>query len=57
MVGWAAGLLVIALVAAVFGFTALAGAATGVAQVIFWIFIALFAIAVVVRIIRGKPPT
>jgi uncharacterized membrane protein YtjA (UPF0391 family) len=57
MLGWAAGLLVIALVAAVFGFTALAGAATGVAQVIFWIFIALFAIAVVVRIIRGKPPT
>ncbi len=57
MVGWAAGLLVIALVAAVFGFTALAGAATGVAQVIFWIFIALFAIAVVVRIFTGRPPT
>ncbi len=57
MLGWAAGLLVIALVAALFGFTALAGAAAGVAQVIFWIFIALFAIAVVVRIFTGRPPT
>jgi uncharacterized membrane protein YtjA (UPF0391 family) len=55
MLGWAAGFLVIALVAAPFGFTALAGAAAGVAQVIFWIFIALFAVAVAAWAIWGPP--
>jgi uncharacterized membrane protein YtjA (UPF0391 family) len=56
MFGWAAGFLVIALVAAPFGFTALVGAAVGVAQVIFWIFIALFVVSVVLRAINRRPP-
>lgn len=46
---WARGLLVIALVAAPFGFTSLAGAGSDVARVIFWVFIALFALAVARR--------
>jgi len=56
MLGWAAGFLVIALLAALFGFTGLALATAGVAQVIFWVFLALFVVAVVVRLIRGGPP-
>lgn len=56
MLGWAAGFLVIALVAAPFAFTALVGAVIGVAQVIFWIFIALFVVSVVLRRINRRPP-
>ena len=35
-------LLVIALLAAVFGFGGIAGAATGIAKILFWIFVVLF---------------
>lgn len=35
-------LLVIAIIAAVFGFGGIAGAATGIVKVLFWIFLALF---------------
>lgn len=56
MCGWAQGFLVIALVAAPFGFTSLAGAAADVAQVIFWVFVAFFAVAVVARAVQGRPP-
>jgi len=56
MLGWAAAFLVIALLAGLFGFSGLAVATAGVAQVIFWVFIALFVVAVAVRLIRGGPP-
>jgi len=35
-------LLVIAIIAAVFGFGGIAGAATGIAKVLFWIFVVIF---------------
>ena len=57
MIGWAKGFLVIALVAALFGFSSLAGAGADVAQVIFWVFISLWAVAVVARAVgRDAPP-
>jgi uncharacterized membrane protein YtjA (UPF0391 family) len=39
MLGWAVTFLVIALIAAVFGFAGIAGAAAGIAQILFYIFL------------------
>ena len=42
MLGWAVTFLVIALIAAVFGFAGIAGAAAGIAQILFYIFLVIF---------------
>ena len=49
MLGWALAFLVIALIAAVFGFGGIASASAGIAQ----IFLALFVVALVARAVRG----
>jgi uncharacterized membrane protein YtjA (UPF0391 family) len=56
MLGWALTFLVIALIAAAFGFGGIAGTSAGIAQILFFIFIALFVISMIARAIRGKPP-
>jgi uncharacterized membrane protein YtjA (UPF0391 family) len=56
MLGWAVTFLVIALIAALFGFGGLASASAGIAQILFFVFLALFAIALLVRAFRGQPP-
>jgi uncharacterized membrane protein YtjA (UPF0391 family) len=56
MLGWAITFLVIALVAALFGFGGIASASAGIAQIIFFVFIALFVIALIMRAVRGRPP-
>ena len=56
MLGWAVTFLAIALIAALFGFGGVASASTGIAQVIFFVFIALFVIAMIMRAVRGRPP-
>ena len=56
MLYWAAIFLVIALVAAVFGFGGVASTAVSIAQVLFFIFIVLFVIAIVVGLFRGRTP-
>lgn len=56
MLGWAVTFLVIALIAALFGFGGIASASAGIAQILFFVFIVLFIIAMVVRALRGKPP-
>ncbi|KPQ15855.1 MAG: Small integral membrane protein [Rhodobacteraceae bacterium HLUCCO18] len=56
MLGWAIAFLIIALVAALFGFGGIATASAGIAQILFFIFIALFVIALVARAVRGQPP-
>ena len=48
MLRWSLIFLVIALVAALFGYTDIASGAAGIAQVLFFIFLALFIIAMVV---------
>jgi len=45
-------LLVIALVAAVFGFGGIAAAATDIAKIVFYIFIALFVISLVLGLFK-----
>lgn len=53
MLGWAITFLIIALVAAAFGFGGIAGAATGIAKILFFVFIVLFLIALITGRTRG----
>jgi uncharacterized membrane protein YtjA (UPF0391 family) len=45
MLRWAVIFLVLGLVAALFGFTSIAGTAIGIAKILFYVFLALFVIA------------
>ena len=56
MLGWALTFLVVALIAAALGFGGIAGTSAGIAQVLFFVFIALFVVSMLVRALRGKPP-
>ena len=57
MLGWALAFLIIALIAAVFGFGGIAGFAVGIAKIIFFVAIALFLISAIVGLVRGRSPT
>lgn len=57
MIGWALTFLVVALVAALFGFGGIAGSAIEIAKLIFFVAIVLFAISAVVGLLRGRSPT
>lgn len=52
MLGWALTFLVIALIAALFGFGGIASASAGIAQILFFVFLVLFAITIVARLVR-----
>jgi uncharacterized membrane protein YtjA (UPF0391 family) len=54
MLGWALTFLVVALIAAVLGFTTIAGAAMGVAKILFYVFLVLFLVSIVMHFIRGR---
>ena len=54
MLSWAVLFLVIALLAAVFGFTGIAGTAAGMAQILFFIFLVVFLISLVMGLARGR---
>lgn len=54
MLRWALIFLVIALVAAVFGFGDVYAAATGIAKILFFVFIVLFVVSLIMG--RGRPP-
>lgn len=54
MLNWAVTFLVIALVAALFGFGGIVSAAIGIAKILFFIFIVLFAISLVMSLINGR---
>ena len=47
MLGWAVMFLIIALVAAVFGFGGIAVASAGIAKLLFFIFLVLFVISLI----------
>jgi uncharacterized membrane protein YtjA (UPF0391 family) len=53
MLSWALGFFVAALVAAVFGFGGIATAFAGIAQLLFWLFVALLVISLVLGLFRG----
>jgi uncharacterized membrane protein YtjA (UPF0391 family) len=56
MLGWALTFLVVALVAAVLGFTSVAGAAMGIAKILFFVFLVLFAVSLIMHVVRGRAP-
>ncbi len=56
MLGWALTFLVVALIAALFGFGGIASASAGIAQLLFFVFIALFVIAIIANAVRGRSP-
>lgn len=47
MLGWALAFFVAALIAAVFGFGGIASAFTGLAVLLFWVFVALFVLSLI----------
>jgi uncharacterized membrane protein YtjA (UPF0391 family) len=54
MLGWAITFLVVALIAAVFGFSGIAAASAGVAQILFWVLVALFLASLVFGLLSGR---
>jgi uncharacterized membrane protein YtjA (UPF0391 family) len=58
MLGWALGFLVIALVAALFGFGGIAVAAAGIAKFLFFVFLVLFVASLILHVFSGRraPP-
>lgn len=55
MLGWALTFLVLALIAALFGFGGIAANAAGIAQILFFLFIVLFLASLIANAIRGRP--
>jgi uncharacterized membrane protein YtjA (UPF0391 family) len=56
MISWAITFLVVALIAAVFGFGGIAGVAVEFAKIIFFVAIILFLISAVVGLVSGRTP-
>lgn len=53
MLGWALTFLVIALIAAALGFGGIAGVSAGIAQILFFVFLALFVLSLIFRALRS----
>lgn len=56
MLRWALTFFIIAIIAALFGFGGLAATASGIAQILFYIFIALFLISLLMGLLGGRTP-
>lgn len=56
MLNWALIFFIVAIIAAVFGFGGIASASAGIAQILFFVFVALFLIALVANALRGRTP-
>jgi uncharacterized membrane protein YtjA (UPF0391 family) len=56
MIGWAITFLIIALIAAVLGFGGVAAVSVEIAQLIFWVFLVLFAISLVYGLVASRRP-
>ena len=54
MLGWTITFLVLALVAAIFGFGGIAASFAGIAKILFFVFIVLMLVSFAMRAIRGK---
>jgi len=58
MLGWALTFLIVAIIAAIFGFGGIATTAAGIAQILFVVFIVLFLASLLYHLISGRrPPT
>jgi uncharacterized membrane protein YtjA (UPF0391 family) len=56
MLGWALLFLIVALIAGLLGFTGLAMASAGIAQILFYVFVVLFIVSSIVYLVRGRAP-
>ena len=56
MLRWALTFLVVAIIAAVFGFTGIAGAATDIARTLFFVFLILLVVSAILHVFRGDVP-
>lgn len=56
MLRWAVIFFIIAIIAAVFGFGNIAGAATDIAKILFFVFLVIFLISLVMHLMGGKGP-
>ena len=56
MLSWAIGFFIVAIIAAVFGFGDIAAGATGIAQVLFVLFLIAFVVSLVMHYARGRSP-
>lgn len=56
MLRWALTFLVVALIAAVFGFTGIAGESMYIARILFYIFLVVFLVSLIYSLITGKRP-
>lgn len=54
MLGWALAFFVIAIIAPVFGFGGIAESATDIAQILFFVFLVLFVVSLVLRLVRKR---
>jgi uncharacterized membrane protein YtjA (UPF0391 family) len=54
MLRYALIFLVVAIIAAIFGFGGIASAATGIAVILFWVFVAMFLISLILGISSGR---
>jgi uncharacterized membrane protein YtjA (UPF0391 family) len=54
LLGWALAFLVLAIIAAVFGFAILAAASAWIAKILFFIFIVVFVISLIAHLFRGR---
>lgn len=57
MLGWSIAFFVIALIAAVLGFTGIAGTAVGIAKILAIVFLVLFIASLITGAITGKHTT
>lgn len=55
MLSWALTFFVVAIIAAVLGFTSVAGATAGIAKILFFIFLVLTLVALIADAVRGRP--
>jgi uncharacterized membrane protein YtjA (UPF0391 family) len=56
MLYWAVVFLIIAIIAGVLGFGGIASTASGIAEVLFFIFLVIFVIALIMGLMRRRPP-
>jgi uncharacterized membrane protein YtjA (UPF0391 family) len=54
MIGWALAFFVVPIIAAVFGFGNIAEGATDIARILFFVFLVLFVISLVLRLVRKR---
>ncbi len=53
MLYWALIFFIVSITAAIFGFTGIATASAGIAQILFFIFVGLFILSLILHLVRG----